>query len=112
MALMETFNLVIDYSSLLFTAVGTLSVIFGGIAIIAKLLEKEILSKRGVSHEKIHESIRRDFSRRIIFGLEFLIAADILKTVQSPDTAVLTKLAVTVLIRVSLGYILSKDAGK
>jgi len=45
-----------------------------------------------------------------VFGLEFLIAADILTTITTPTQQELINLAVVVVIRTILGYFLSKEA--
>jgi uncharacterized membrane protein len=47
-----------------------------------------------------------------VFGLEFLIAADVLATLLSPTQQDLINLAVVVVIRTILGYSLSKEAAE
>ena len=59
-----------------------------------------------------YNQIRRDFTDKIVFGLEFLIAADILATLLSPTQQDLINLAVVVVIRTILGYFLSKEAAE
>ncbi|MCX6690258.1 MAG: DUF1622 domain-containing protein [Methanoregula sp.] len=48
----------------------------------------------------------------MVFGLEFLIAADILATLLSPTEQDLINLAVVVVIRTVLGYFLSREAAE
>jgi uncharacterized membrane protein len=59
-----------------------------------------------------YNQIRRDFTDKIVFGLEFLIAADILGTLLSPTQQDLINLAAVVVIRTILGYFLSKEAAE
>jgi uncharacterized membrane protein len=47
-----------------------------------------------------------------VFGLEFLIAADILSTITTPTQEELINLGVIVVIRTILGYFLSKEAAE
>ncbi|NCO05178.1 MAG: DUF1622 domain-containing protein [Candidatus Magasanikbacteria bacterium] len=55
------------------------------------------------------ESIRRFFAEKIIFGLEFIIAADILLATVTTDVSDITRLGGIVLIRVVLGYSLKQE---
>ena len=56
-----------------------------------------------------YDQTRREFTDKIVFGLEFLIAGDILSTLLSPTQQDLINLAVVVVIRTVLGYFLSKE---
>ncbi|MCB9798821.1 DUF1622 domain-containing protein [Candidatus Nomurabacteria bacterium] len=57
------------------------------------------------------QTIRAEFAQRIIFGLEFVIAADILLASVASDLMQVSRLGGIVLIRVVLGYALRKEAG-
>ncbi|PIR74840.1 MAG: hypothetical protein COU35_00445 [Candidatus Magasanikbacteria bacterium CG10_big_fil_rev_8_21_14_0_10_47_10] len=56
------------------------------------------------------ESIRRRLAMHIIFGLEFVIAADILLATVATDFQDILHLGGIVVIRVVLGYSLRKEA--
>ncbi|MBN2733931.1 MAG: DUF1622 domain-containing protein [Methanomicrobiaceae archaeon] len=88
-----------------FEFVGAALIIYGGLTAAFKVLLLEL--KRG---NYIYNKIRLDLTSKIVFGLEFLIAADILLTVISPSQEDLVILAVTVIIRTVLGYFLEKEA--
>ena len=90
---------------LFFEFVGGLLIIYGGIVATAKVLLLEIAGKN-YSYNKI----RLELTGKIVFGLEFLIAADILATIISPSQEELIMLAVVVIIRTILGYFLEKEA--
>jgi len=60
----------------------------------------------------IYNQVRREFTDKIVFGLEFLIAADILATLLSPSQQDLINLAAVVVIRTIMGYFLSKEAAE
>lgn len=86
---------------------GAILIIFGGFRAIIRVLLLEF-KKATLTYNQI----RRDFTDKIVFGLEFLIAADILATLLSPTEQDLINLAVVVVIRTILGYFLSKEAAE
>jgi uncharacterized membrane protein len=59
-----------------------------------------------------YNQIRRELTDKIVFGLEFLIAADILTTITTPTQQELINLGVVVVIRTILGYFLSREAAE
>jgi uncharacterized membrane protein len=84
---------------------GAVLIIYGGFRAIVKVV---LLECRKASFT--YNQIRREFTDKIVFGLEFLIAADILATLLSPTQQDLINLAVVVVIRTVLGYFLSREA--
>lgn len=57
------------------------------------------------------EDVRKELARKIIFGLEFVIAADILLVTVATDFDQIIRLGGIVVIRVLLGYALRKEIG-
>jgi uncharacterized membrane protein len=88
-----------------FGAAGALLIIYGGIRAIIDILRHELLR-----HQKGYDDIRIQFSSKIISGLEFFIAADIISTLIAPGEQEILMLGALVLIRVILGYFLSREA--
>ena len=86
---------------------GAILIIYGGFRAIVRVILREF-SKTAFTYNQI----RRDFTDKIVFGLEFLIAADILATLLSPTQQDLINLTVVVVIRTILGYFLSKEAAE
>ncbi|MBP2145160.1 putative membrane protein [Methanofollis sp. W23] len=84
---------------------GALVIIYGGIRAIVRTLQKEVLKKPFKYHD-----IRLGFTAKIVFGLDFLIASDILLTLIAPSQEELLILGATVIIRTILGYFLTKEA--
>ena len=84
---------------------GAVLIIYGGFRAIIRVILLEF-SKPAFTYNQI----RREFTDKIVFGLEFLIAGDILATLLSPTQQDLINLAVVVVIRTVLGYFLSKEA--
>jgi len=87
--------------------IGAVLIIYGGFRATVKVVIFEF-SKPAFTYNQI----RREFTDKIVFGLEFLIAADILATLLSPTQQDLINLAVVVVIRTVLGYFLSKEAAE
>ena len=66
-----------------------------------------VLVKR--RHESHHNSTRLELGRSLALGLEFLLGADILKTVISPTWHDLGILAAIAFLRTALNYFLDKE---
>jgi len=88
-----------------FSGVGAILIIYGGILAIIAILKKEIRSD-----QPSYGAIRSRFTGKIIFGLEFFIAADIIETLIAPGQQEILLLGAVVLIRVVLGYFLSRES--
>jgi uncharacterized membrane protein len=95
----------IDISSLIFAYIGAAMILYGGILATIKTLNLEI---RRLPILGYHD-IRRDFTHKIVFGLDFLIAGDILRTIIAPSQEEIILLGAIVGIRTILGYFLSKE---
>jgi uncharacterized membrane protein len=83
---------------------GAAIVFFGGLAAIIRISEKELLK-----HQFNYNDIRRSFTSKVLMGLEFFIAGDLIKTVLEPSADQILILASIVAIRAVIGYSLSKE---
>jgi uncharacterized membrane protein len=92
--------------SFAFGVVGAVLIVYGGIFATIKLFQHEIMKNRAITYDLM----RRDFTGKIVFGLEFFIAADILTTLIAPTADELLLLGAVVLIRTILGYFLSRES--
>ncbi len=101
----EWFENIIHILVIFFEMVGGLLIIYGGIVAAGKVVLFEA-GKKDYTYNKI----RLELTGKIVFGLEFLIAADILATIVSPSQEDLIMLAVVVVIRTVLGYFLEREA--
>lgn len=84
---------------------GAVIIAYGGVRAIFATMRLEL---RHPSHLSFKE-IRGGFASRIILGLDFLIASDILATVGNPQINEVLVLAGIVLIRTVLTIILSQE---
>jgi uncharacterized membrane protein len=93
-------------SSLIFAYIGAAIILYGGAITAIKTLNYEIRRSIDLSYH----DIRRDFTNKIVFGLDFLVASDILKTIVAPSQQEILFLGATVSIRTVMGYFLTKEA--
>jgi len=87
------FGIVIEYIGLAFIIISVVTT-----------LGRLFVRKRSI------EDVRADFAHKIIFGLEFVIAADILLATVTTELSELIQLGGIVVIRILLGYALHKEA--
>jgi uncharacterized membrane protein len=66
------------------------------------------IGSRGVKEVAL-EKIRSDVGRYLLLGLEFLIAADIMRTIAQPTLEQVTVLAIIVAIRTVLSFFITRD---
>ena len=89
----------------IFGFAGAALIVYGGLRAAIKVLLLEFW-KRAYAYNKI----RNEFTSKIVFGLEFLIAADILRTLIAPTQQEIINLGAVVVIRTILGYFLQREA--
>jgi uncharacterized membrane protein len=98
------FDIIAFFAQILGIA-GSVLIIYGGLKASVKVLILEV--RKGPYTYNI---VRRELTDKIVFGLEFLIAADILTTLTTPSQEELINLGVVVVIRTILSYFLTKEA--
>jgi uncharacterized membrane protein len=96
---------IITYVSLFFSIFGAVIIVYGGLRAIISILKVEIF-RRSLNYN----TIRADFTSKIVIALEFFIAADLIRTVIQPTLDEVIILAVIVAIRTVVGYTLDKEA--
>ncbi len=97
--MLETLSLVTRYIGL--------SIEYVGLFIIALSVVIALIKLATPKYDM--ESVRVDLAKKIIFGLEFVIAADIILATVTVDVNEIIQLGGIVLIRVLLGYSLRKE---
>ena len=70
---------IITYISLFFSIFGAIIIVYGGLRAIISILKVEVLKK-----SSNYNTIRADFTSKIVIALEFFIAADLIRTVIHP----------------------------
>ncbi len=95
----------IEFVSQAFGLVGVLVTVYGGIIAAVQLALREL--GRSARH---YRDIRVMFTNRILFGLEFFIVSDLIRTFTDPALEELFRLGMIVAIRVVLAYFLEREA--
>ena len=105
--------LVLDYIASGISVIGVVVVIWGVIKGLVALLRTEFSRLRAAGKKVIEseEKIRLGIGVNLILGLEFLIAADIIRTIIEPTLEELGILGAIVTIRIALAYFLSREMG-
>jgi uncharacterized membrane protein len=98
------FTEIIRIFTYFFGVVGAAIIIFGGVGATVNIILLEARRKQITYNE-----IRADLTGKIVFGLDFFIAGDVLTTLLNPSMNDLFTLAAIVIIRTILGYFLSKE---
>jgi uncharacterized membrane protein len=102
---MDPLTTILGYFILAFETAGALLIMYGGIRAIIGVIKLEVLHRKQMTYNMI----RRDFTNKLIFGLEFIIAADLLATILAPSIEDVLLLGAIVAIRTVLSYFLSKE---
>jgi uncharacterized membrane protein len=101
---------VINYISI--TIEIAIAIIITGIVVVTLVgIIRVILSRRSKREEQTKhiQYIRYTLIRGLLIALDFVVAADILKTILAPSSTELATLAVVVVIRVLLSWSLTKE---
>jgi uncharacterized membrane protein len=97
---MDTLVNILEYVSLSIGIVGIFIVLWGVIVGLVEFIRAQF------SHL---EKIRIDLGRYLLLGLEFLIAADIIRTIVKPTLEEVAVLLAIVAIRTVISYFLNKE---
>ena len=101
---LETF---IRVAGLVIGTFGGLFIVYGAVTAIIELLARETRIR-----EKSYHDIRWSFTTRILIGLEFFVAADVLKTILEPTSQDLIILGSLVAIRTVVSYFLGREVSE
>lgn len=92
----------------LLSAWGALVVAWGGAKAARRTFWTEAEPWKGPQIPRLEE-IRRAFGRRILLGLEFFLAGDIVRLLVEPSVNDLLRIGAVVLIRVVLGLVITRE---
>lgn len=98
---------IIEPISLGLELIGVAIIVYGAIVSLMFLVQVEAKDRKQAGLNQ--HSIKQQFTSRILTGLEFFIAADVLKTILNPTLQSLTIVAVIVAIRATLTFLLNRE---
>ena len=97
------------YISIVFDAIGILLVSWGGLVAAVSFVWSQLVKVDKQTRQKLEINYRQNFASKLILGLEFFLAVDIIKTVISPTWDSIGMLGAIVVIRTLLTYFLNKE---
>ena len=89
--------------------VGVAVITWGVILIVFRLLRLEFKRFKHISIYRERETLRHQLGSYLLLGLEFLIAADIIRTITHPTLNDMAVLGSIVLIRTVISYFLERE---
>jgi len=107
---MQILHNVINVLSFILNIVGSSIILFGAAVALIEFLKKEIFARQDTT--QLNEMMRIKLGSYLVFGLEFFIAGDIVKTIITPTWQSLGMLGAIVVIRTILSYFLTRDIRK
>lgn len=101
---------ILDYVTITIGSLGGLVVVYGVVLGFIELIPSEVRALKFKKEKTIvFEKIRYDIGFHLLLGLEFLIAADIIRTIVRPTLEELAILGGIVAIRTVISYFLGKE---
>ncbi|MGB9978731.1 DUF1622 domain-containing protein [Methanobacterium sp.] len=101
---MVDYGTIIIYIANILSYFGAVIIFYGGIRAAIGVLSIEIL-KRKTSYN----DVRMDFTPKLLIGLEFFIAGDLIKSILEPNLNQVVILAIIVAIRTVVGVSLNRE---
>ena len=92
--------------SLIIGAVGMLILIYGVLHAVYRIIKIEAIHRKRFHH---YEHAKRVFSQKIIFALDFFVAADLIRLAVAVDLEEIVTIAFIVAIRTVLSWSLSRE---
>ncbi len=104
MVIMIDYGTIVTFVASILSYFGAIIIFYGGIRAAIGVISIEIL-KRNTNYN----DVRLDFTPKILIGLEFFIAADLIKTILEPNFNQVVILAIIVAIRTVVGFSLNRE---
>lgn len=101
---MADYGILIVYVASILSYFGAIVIFYGGIRAAIGVLSIEILKR-----ETSYNDVRLDFTPKLLIGLEFFIAGDLIKSIIEPNLNQVIILAIIVAIRTVVGFSLGRE---
>ena len=102
---MVDYGIIIVYIASILSYFGAIVIFYGGIRAAIGVISIEILKKN-----TSYNDVRMDFTPKLLIGLEFFIAGDLIKSIIEPNLNQVIVLAIIVAIRTIIGFSLGREA--
>ena len=101
---MVDYGTIIGYIASILSYFGAIVIFYGGIRAAIDVMSIEILRRK-----TSYNDVRMDFTPKLLIGLEFFIAGDLIKSVLDPNLSQVIILAIIVAIRTVIGLSLGRE---
>ena len=101
---MVDYGIIIVYIASILSYFGAIVIFYGGIRAAIGVISIEILKKN-----TSYNDVRMDFTPKLLIGLEFFIAGDLIKSIIEPNLSQVIVLAIIVAIRTVIGFSLGRE---
>lgn len=99
----------IETVSIAIGLIGVTIIAWGSLLMLIRLVRLEVSRFRKASIFRERETVRHQLGSYLLLGLEFLIAADIIRTVSHPTIRDMAILGIIVAIRTVISYFLDRE---
>lgn len=106
---MQTLEPFINLAIGLFRLVGFCVIVWGGARTVYYFFMPSLYPTFKSKKVSLEELLRIELGQKIVFGLEFLVAGDILLTLKDPEVSELYRLGLLVVIRTLLSYFVGRE---
>jgi len=106
---MQTIETFINIAIWLFRFAGFCVIVWGGVRTVYYFFMPTLYPSLKSRKISLEELLRIELGQKIVFGLEFLVAGDILLTLKDPEITALYRLALLVVIWTLLSYFVGRD---
>ncbi len=96
----------IDIAAWVLASIGIVVIFYAGMVAAVRFIIHEIKDH----YDHSYHGIREDFTHRLILGLDFLIGADVMRTILVPTLEEVGILGAIVAIRTTMSYFLNREA--
>ena len=96
--------------SFFFDAFGIFLIILGGLFAVVEWVQVQWVHAKSREKRKYQtQDLRVHFAQKMVLGLEFFLAGDIIRLIATPTTDVLIRVGAIIVIRTILAYFLSRE---
>ncbi len=104
------FHYIVNPLSIFFDGIGVVIIIASSLETAVKYLKKELFNGIQPQKKLPHEqNLRLEYGHKLILGIEFFLAADLIRTVATPTWDAIGKLGALVAIRTVLSFFLTRE---
>ena len=107
--MIEIVSILSGYFNIILSVIGALVVIYGSLQAFVSIFRAEFWGSTTKQKFNLFTDAKRVYVQKLIFALDFFVAADLLKLVADPTMDEIILIALIVVIRTVLNYSLAQE---